>query len=81
MAFPVVPVNPLAEGRERQRVKKDLNKKLEWERKETRLIAVQKPEGKTCYSRSKKLPCCCGLIVCFSSRCSKADQISCRYFL
>lgn len=35
MAFPVVPVNPLAGGRERQRVKKDPNKKLEWERKET----------------------------------------------
>lgn len=72
----MVPVNPLAGGRERQRVRKDPNKKLEWERKETRLIAVEKPERKSCYSRSKQLPCFYGLIV--FSHCSKADQISCR---
>lgn len=65
MAFPVVPVNPLAGGRERQRVRKDPNKKLAWERKETRLIAVEKPKGKTCYSRSKQLLCFYGLIVFF----------------
>lgn len=63
VAFPMVPVNPLAGGRERHRVKKDPNKKLEWERKETTLIAVEKPGGRTCYSRSKKLFCCYGLIV------------------
>ena len=44
MAFPMVPVNPLAGRRERHRVKKDPNKKLEWERKETRLTTVEKPK-------------------------------------
>lgn len=62
MAFPMVPVNPLAGGRERQRVRKDPNKKPEWKRKETRLVGIEKPEGKTCYSRSKQLPCFYGLI-------------------
>lgn len=80
VAFPVVPVNPLAGGRERHRIKKDSNTKLEWEGKEKMLTTIEKPEGRTCYSRSKKLFCFSGL-MCFS-HCSKAsDQILWMYFL
>lgn len=76
VAFPVVPVNPLAGGRERHGVKKDSNTKLEWERRETRLITVEKPGGSTWYSRSNRL--CSGSALMGFPCCSKApDQILC----